>query len=399
MTLSPICKHLIDHLDGQYDPEEKPRLIPSLLLPGALGNDFCTEQSLAEILRRVQADRRPVDNAMVRVYIDGIFSAEQRAHFFAQPIHPGEGFSSWLARSIGAERFGVVINGLERWSDELAQRVLKLVTELFAAWGTPECSLELTLFAGNYGFTPFGIHLDDPFTNTVHLHLGPGAKRMVLFSPDIFHALNGPEKRSYDYDRLLPHGDSTVIQAGDAYLLPAHYYHVGVADEYSVGLAACIGRFPQAELQKRAFRVAEKAKANAAASPATQKTEALSKPLPGSSPEEAERNYTAAEISKGGLKFRSRFRRSSLDEHSAVQLDPAWPIVRGHHADDAAVFARGHQIRVPDAPADRLLEMLVSKIAVEALQRRFAETIACVDLLRFLTELDSAGVLLVGPAT
>jgi len=392
MKFSSVCKHLIDHLDGDYNPERNPRLVPALHLPGAFPSDLCTEQSLSEIVRRVQADRRPVDNAMVRVYVDGAPSAEHRSYFFAEPVLADEDFSSWLKRSIGAERFGVVINGVERWSDELARKALGLFGEVFAAWGTPACSLELTLFAGNYGYTPFGIHLDDPFTNTVHFQLGPGAKRMVLFSPEIFHALNGPEKRSYDYDRLVPHGDCTVIQAGDAYLLPAHYYHVGVADEYSVGLAACIGRFPQAELQKRALSVAAKA----GASSASPKMNALETSV---AAEELLRNYTAAEISKGGLKFRSRLRRISVKSNATVQLDPAWPVVRAQQADSDAVFARGHRVHLPNASEDDLLELLMSRVSVERLQRLFAKSIASVDLMRFLGELESAGVLLVSPGT
>ena len=395
MTLSRVCRHLVEHLDGDYAPEEKPRLIPAMLVAGGMPADLCTEQSLSAIVRRVQADRRPVDNAMVRVYIDGVVSAAHRAQFFAQPILPDEGFSSWLTRSVGAERFGVVINGLERWSDELAQKVRALFCEVFTSWGTPECSLELTLFAGNYGYTPFGIHLDDPFTNTVHLHLGPGAKRMVLFSPETFHALNGPEKRSHDYDRLLPHGDCTVIEAGDAYLLPAHYYHVGVSDEYSVGLAVCLGRFPKAELRKRALSVAAKARAKAEGSPATSERGLRATRPENLSPKEAERNYIAAESSKGGLKFRSRLRAVSVNEHSRVRLDPSWPVVPCQQAEGPTVFARGHQVNVPNAPPEQLLEMLVSEVAVQELQRRFAESLGDVELMRFLRALDAAGVLLV----
>jgi hypothetical protein len=352
---------------------------------------------LRETVRIFQAERNALDQRSLRAYREGELDESAKETLLNTPIDNGETFEAWMRRALPGTRFGLIINGFERWAEPVAHRMLAIFAPLLSSWGIPQTSIELTLFAGNYGYTPFGIHIDDPFTHTVHFQLGPGSKTMTLWTPERFHELNGPSKRSKDYARLLPYGESTLVRACDVYLLPPHYYHVAAAQEFSIGIAACIGRFPPNVLRARAMRglMATPAFARFLDGPGGQDI------LPEDLTLRAALNLACEELaagerSKAGLKHLSRKRYSNLLEFQNIELRKGFPIEVLHRGSKLVIYARGHRLQARALPALRdLLERLHSgeRIGMRTLSSLYLGVLDRLAVTNLLRELERCGAL------
>nr|WP_239002332.1 cupin domain-containing protein [Photorhabdus khanii] len=71
---------------------------------------------------------------------------------------------------------------------------------------------------------------------------------MTLFSREEFHRLNGERKNCFQPERLVPHGKTFVIEAGDVFLLPPHWYHIGNTEGFSIGIAFAISKYSAAKV-------------------------------------------------------------------------------------------------------------------------------------------------------
>ena len=89
------------------------------------------------------------------------------------------------------KRFGIIMNNNEAFSEQLATRVLKMMSPLFEIAGIPPLGNEITVFIGNYRWTPLGIHKDHTGENVLHFHLGPGRKQMYIWEDETYEKIVG----------------------------------------------------------------------------------------------------------------------------------------------------------------------------------------------------------------
>lgn len=93
-------------------------------------------------------------NEGFRVYIEGI---EQKEDYLNElcltPPNKDDDITSYTSR-IFDKKFGFIINSGERHSDYISKNILKAVTPLIGLKGLPPLGLEITIFIGNYGWTP-----------------------------------------------------------------------------------------------------------------------------------------------------------------------------------------------------------------------------------------------------
>ncbi len=397
-SLEYLIRHLATHLSGLYEPARNPQLMPSLLLRGAVPRNLCSENDLRETVQTFQIEQNALDQRSLRVYREGELDEAAKATLRNTPIRELESFEAWMRRALPAgARFGLIVNGFERWSEPVALRMRQIFAPLLEAWGIPQSSLELTLFAGDYGYTPFGIHVDDPFTQTVHFQLGPGSKIMTLWTPERFHELNGSSDRSKDYARLLPHGESTVISVGDVYLLPAHYYHVGAVTEFSIGIAACIGRFTERALRERALRELITTRAFKLFMEEPGKQNALPEDITlRAALNTAYEELAAGERSKGGFKHLGRTRKPDSAVKRVVQQRKEFPIEVLERGPQLVLFARGHRLQVRALPAFAdLLRRLrcAERIDLSALEQPYPNALDRLAVTNLLRELETRGAL------
>ena len=124
-----------------------------------------------------------------RVYVEGV---EQNSDFCKNlslnPPKENENLSNYFG-SIFDKKFGMIINSGEKYSEIFADSLLIKLKPLIDHIGLPTSGLELTIFIGNYGWTPLGIHQDHKGENVLHFHLGPGEKTMYTWNEDKYHEL------------------------------------------------------------------------------------------------------------------------------------------------------------------------------------------------------------------
>ncbi|WP_181150165.1 cupin domain-containing protein [Photorhabdus hindustanensis] len=301
---------------------------------------------------------------------------------YNQP-HMGETFKDYVSRVTDGRKFGIIVNGAEQWSDQLARMGACVFAPIIEAQGAGRSMVEVTLFIGNYGYTPFGIHIDDPYTSVVHFHTGPSAKGMTLFSKEEFHRMNGERKNCFHPERLVPHGETFVIEAGDVFLLPPHWYHIGNTDSFSIGIAFAVSKYPDAKVTEKILQHA-----------------ITEEHLRGSIDEVVKRaeksEYSQAEwlrriyaesmaraLSRRHLRYSFvRFQDHVMTPDTRLIRDPDFPLTTIEVDEDLLVFVRGNRIRlarnevcarlmkvIPDTPFSvrDLYEKLDGRVSLDAL--------------------------------
>jgi len=384
-----LCDYLLHHGSA-----EDRKTIPSMLFPGALPAEFCSQDSLRNAIRATQQRSYATEGKYFRVFVDGKLSTPHGKTLLDTPIRSDETLEEWLFRGVGVPQFGLIINGFERWADSIARQILDIFGPLLRSWGVPQTSIELVLFAGNYGYTPFGVHLDDPYTSTIHFQLGPGAKIMSLWTPKEFHDAVGTVESSVDYERLLPTAETTTISPGDIYCLPPHYFHVGCTKEFSIGLAVCVCRHTPDLLRKRSIDITmanpdfiKFVKNGGQGQPiGLFNTDYLLSDWIRDSYKEME----LLALSKGGLHDAAGRITPTITCDSAVKLDDAFEIKFRNNGDTIQLYARGNRFTVPyDLPIEELLQYMkhgriCSIVEIQALASEELQKAAIFDFLRSL---------------
>lgn len=132
--------------------------------------------------------------------------------------------------------FGLIVNSVEKHNESLAIKLRKLVCPLLEIRGMPVCGMHITVFIGNYGWTPLGIHQDNKGANVIHFHLGPGNKTMYTWDRNKYDKLTGTKHNNHEIEPLLPEANKYEFGTGDLFFMPWDKFHIGHSDELSVGL-------------------------------------------------------------------------------------------------------------------------------------------------------------------
>jgi hypothetical protein len=330
-----------------YDPVAAPQQFEPLLLESVFDPALFDDTLFLDLFTGMSVDPERAINGLFRVYIDGMLSPEhENGVLYARPA-PGESFHGYLTRVVGDRAFGIVVNGAEQWSWPLARMAARAFAPIIDAVGPERSTLEVTLFIGNYGYTPFGIHIDDPYTSVVHFHVGPATKEMTLFGKEEFHRLNGERKNCFQPQLLVPHGRTFTIRPGDLFLLPPHYYHIGNTPSFSVGVAIAISKYPAATMTRQIL-----SRAVTADSFAVPLDDLLAR-AEGSGESFAtwlrrERDEFKLQVrSRANLRYSNgRYDDAPLELDVPLALDPDFPITHAEFDEDLILYARGNRIRL-----------------------------------------------------
>lgn len=172
-----------------------------------------------------------------RVYLEG---KEQdntfMAKLFESPPYENESIKDYTNRLFLDQKFGMIINRTEKFSEKMAHEILLKIQPLLDKAGIPLTGLSAHILIGNYGWTPLGIHQDSRGDNVIHFHLGPGPKVMYNWEEEKYKKLTEKQTNNKDIEPLLPFADKYPFETGDLYFMPWNKYHIGFSDELSVGL-------------------------------------------------------------------------------------------------------------------------------------------------------------------
>lgn len=350
-NLARLYEHISAHeravAEFEYDPVKSPRLMEPLLFKHSFDPKLFDDRLFLELFECISTDAERAIGGLFRVYIDGMLSPQyENEVLYTRPL-PGEGFEAYVCRVTDGRKFGIVVNGVEQWSDTLARLAARLFAPVVEAQGAARSTIEVTLFIGNYGYTPFGVHIDDPYTSVVHLHAGPSTKEMTLFGIEEFHRLNGATKNCFQPQKLIPHGRTFAIESGDMFLLPPHYYHIGNTEGFSIGLAFALSKYSAASMTKQIMqRAIGEERMTGPLDEVIGRAQAGGESLPDWL-QRADNEYAAQARSRRNLRY--SFLCPTESEATPRQLwerDPDFPLSQLEEGDDLLLFARGNRVRL-----------------------------------------------------
>lgn len=174
-----------------------------------------------------------------RLYFEGEESSKENTDnfFLSNPPNANEDIIEYCKR-IFDKKFGIIMNNNEAFSEKLASRVIEMMQPLFEVAGLPPLGNEITVFIGNYGWTPLGIHKDHIGENVLHFHLGPGRKQMYTWEQDIYENLVGKDVlNNKNIEPILSHAKKHDFGEGDIFYMPWYKNHVGYTEEISIGVS------------------------------------------------------------------------------------------------------------------------------------------------------------------
>lgn len=192
-----------------------------------------------------------------RVYVEGKqLSNKEMNEVYDSPPKKGESIKSWAKRTFKGKKFGMIINRGEKLNNELAKRMAYKISPLLDKVGIPLLGINFTIFIGDYGWTPLGIHTDAPGESVTHFHLGPGNKTMYTWNKEEYEELSGENKfNNQDIEKYLPYADVHPFKEGDLYYMPPNEYHIGKSDELSIGLTLWLNNHLKSDLAKKLLKV------------------------------------------------------------------------------------------------------------------------------------------------
>jgi hypothetical protein len=173
----------------------------------------------------------------LRVFIEGIDQDYNYLQaFYESPPLDQEDIIQYAQRMFPDKKFGIILNRCEKFSEKMATRISIMTAKLFEKIGMPVTGLDITIFIGNYGWTPLGIHQDHRGENVIHFHLGPGEKTMYNWDENEYRKLAGNKENNKDIMPLLPHAHVYPFKTGDLYYMPWNKYHIGYSDKVHIGV-------------------------------------------------------------------------------------------------------------------------------------------------------------------
>jgi hypothetical protein len=216
-----------------------------------LDNDF--DSIFKNFFKKYKGDAELRNAAKIRVHLQGGRNEASLIRLEKNPPSEEESLNDWGTHLFDGEPWCIVLDKASGCIDEITFPIAKWVEPLLSLYPIGSMVVDVSIYIGKYGYTPFGAHIDVAGISVLHLHLGPNKKEMTIWSAEEFRKLSGSEDHiCHDFEPLIPKGKTYSIEAGDIFHLPAGtHYHIGKADEFSVGLTIGLKReTPKSILQK-----------------------------------------------------------------------------------------------------------------------------------------------------
>lgn len=191
------------------------------------------KESIYEMLQNLKYENDPM---AWRIWVDGKKVSQKKKTIIDDPITGESDLLSWQERNFQDKKFGIILNNAQRYSEKSRQFISNYFKP-FLDKKPPFGGINFSVFIGNYGWTPIGIHEDHTGSFVMHFHLGPGDKTMYMWERSKYkEQLNGNENDMNPED-YIPFADYTCeFKTGDVFFMPWNYYHVGKSDDLSLAL-------------------------------------------------------------------------------------------------------------------------------------------------------------------
>lgn len=170
----------------------------------------------------------------LKIYVNQKLRNDKTALMASDPPLDIESLESWSQRIFGDQKFGMIMNSLEDYSNSFAEMAALIAEPILEQAGLPLGGLSFLFFMGNYGFTPFGVHKESAGEEGFLFHLGPNNKQFYTWDTSEYNAVQHNTQVFHDFEKMLPDAKIYELSSGDAMFIPHQVYHIANTSEFSI---------------------------------------------------------------------------------------------------------------------------------------------------------------------
>ncbi|MGM1431289.1 hypothetical protein ACS126_18690 [Sphingobacterium lactis] len=230
VSVAPLPEAALEDLIDQSEEMKK-----SCVISSVMDNEQLTffRKSIIDVIRYICINKNAAYG--FRVFDNGTKLDHEALvqNVFSQIPRTGDDGSKWISETFEDRNFGIIMNTSEKFSKPLVDLLSISLEPLLMKVGIPSGGFHTTTFIGNYGYTPLGIHKDHPGASVLHLHLGPGKKKMYVWDRKYDEAIKSDRQ---NLEKHLEYAKEYSFGEGDIFFMPSEHYHIGFTDGYSAAL-------------------------------------------------------------------------------------------------------------------------------------------------------------------
>lgn len=170
----------------------------------------------------------------LKTYINNELRNDLIEKMVANPPCLEHSFEDWSQQIFGNQKFGMILIGLEEYSNSFAEKAATIVRPLLENAGLPLDGLSFLFFMGNYGFTPFGVHKESTGEDGILFHLGPENKEFYTWDDPKYNSIEHNSEVFHNVSEMLTEGKVFELEPGDAMVIPHYVYHIGNTPKFSL---------------------------------------------------------------------------------------------------------------------------------------------------------------------
>ncbi|CAM1357740.1 RNA methylase [Tenacibaculum xiamenense] len=215
-------------------------LSKELTKPASVDNIFSNEdvnylqQELKNVINKF-LDRGELHKG-IKIYINQELNNAKVYEMVENRPEKDKTIEDWCNQLFGNDKFGVVFNSLEAYSNDLTEKMCNIVAPLLEKAGLPLGGLSFLFFMGNYGFTPFGIHKEAKGEEGFLFHLGPNNKDFYTWDIEEYNKIEHNTQVFHDIEKFLPQSKKYPLKAKSVMFIPHHVYHIANTNEFSLSV-------------------------------------------------------------------------------------------------------------------------------------------------------------------
>ncbi len=170
----------------------------------------------------------------LKIYINNVLRNDVSNKMLSNIPSKDISLEDWSKIIFGEEKFGIILNSLEQYSNDLSEKAATIVKPLLEIAGLPLGGLSFIFFMGNYGYTPFGIHKEATGEEGFLFHLGPKSKQFYTWDDPKLNTIKHNTEIFKEIDIMIPKSKCYHLNSGDAMFIPHQVYHIANTSEFSM---------------------------------------------------------------------------------------------------------------------------------------------------------------------